>query len=314
MTILSFANLIRDDVDFAQYLKNSEAKAMVIPAGAYVDDLTVAMQSGADCVGDALPWAKFFGKFALRSREVTAWVGYKGHAKSAVLSEIMLSLMAVGRRVLVISPEFAPVELLKRKVRQSAAASAPTERYIRQWCAWANSRLWLFDKQSKLSPDLVLGVCAYGIEELQVNHIIVDSLMKCGIGTDDYNAQKDFVDRLQHLAHKSSDTHIHLVMHARKGEDDRRAPSLHDAKGTSELTDMLENVVTVWMDKRRQIAKQSPEGADSDDPDVLVTVEAQRNFPSLGRYGLWFANGLRFVAGANHKPRPYFAPELETTR
>lgn len=310
---MNFANLIRDDIDFGSYLKATEAKAMVIPAGAYVDDLVASLaESGSGCHGDQLPWTKLDGRFALRRKEVTGWVGYKGHAKSGFLSEIMLHLMTLDRKVLVISPEFAPLEILRRKVRQAAASAGPTAKYVRQWCAWANKRLWIFDKQSKLSPDLVLGVCAYAINELGVNHIVVDSLMKCGIATDDYNAQKDFVDRLQHLAHQSNDTHIHLVMHARKGEDDRKPPTLHDAKGTSELTDMLENVVTVFMDKKQQIAKASDK-ADPNIPDVLVTVEAQRNFPWQGRAGFWFANGLRFVGGPNHPARPYFAPELTET-
>ena len=308
-----FNNLIRDDIDFAAYLKASEAKAMIVPAGAYVDDLWASLRDGAaQCQGDPLPWGKFAGQFALRPKEITAWFGYKGHSKSSVLSEIIASLMVVGRKALLISPEFPALELLRRKVRQCAASAEPSERYVRSWSAWANKRLWIFDKQSKLNPELVLGVVAYAIQELGIHHIVVDSLMKCGIGSDDYNTQKDFVDRLQHLAHQSADTHIHLVMHARKSEDDHRPPGIHDVKGASELIDMVENAMSVWMDKRKQIDKDAGKSIEEGRPDVLLTLEAQRNFPVVGkRYGLYFARGLRFCGGSSIQPKPYFELDLQ---
>lgn len=318
MTLSAFDNFVRDDIDFVAYLRESEHRSRVIPAGRYVDDLWTSfeeeMRSGNSCPGDPMPWDKFNGQFAMRPREVTGWIGWKGHAKSAVLSEVVASLMTRhNRKALLISPEFGGVQLLKRKVRQCAASISPSEMYVRKWCAWANSRLWIFDRQSSLSPDLVLGVVAYAIKELGVNHIVVDSLMKCGIGSDDFGAQKTFVDRLQNLAHQSTDAHVHLVMHARKVEDDTKGPpGIHDVKGASELVDMLENVVTVWLDKRKQQSAKAGDPVDQTKPDVVLTIEAQRNFPafSFGRYGLFFSKGLRFASSSNASAPPYFAPEL----
>jgi twinkle protein len=307
---VNFSNFVRQDIDFAAYLQATEAKTMVIPAGLYVDDLVASFGPEHIAAGDQLPWGRFRDDFRLRGKELTVWFGYKGSAKSALLSEVMLSVMQGGRKVLVISPEFTPIEILRRKVRQSGAIVNPTERYARQWSAWANKLLWLFDKQSSLNADLVLGVVAYAIKELGVHHILVDSLMKCGMGVDDYNGQKSFVDRLQHLAHQSTDTHIHLVCHARKGLDDHRPPSLHDAKGASEITDLAENVITIHADKRKRLEAT----IDDSKPDVLVTIEAQRNHPHLGRYGLWFAKGLRFVGAPTMQPHPYFAMPQEDVK
>lgn len=310
-----FANFVADDIDFAAYLRDSESRARIIPAGRYVDDLWASLATDAQiaCQGDPLPWPKFHGQFHLRPRELTAWVGYKGHAKSAVLSEIIASLMMANRKALLISPEFPALELLRRKVRQCAASTSPSEEYVRRWAAWANKRLWLFDKQSKLDPALVLGVVAYGIQSLGVHHIVIDSLMKCGINSDDYNTQKDFVDRLQHLVHQSPDTHVHLVMHARKGADDYAPPNMHDTKGASELIDMAENVITVWMDKRKGIERDQGKPVETNRPDVCLTIEAQRNYPVTGRrFGLFFAKGLRFTGSPDFVPGPYFEVQRES--
>lgn len=307
-----FTGFVRDDIDFARHLANAEQKALVISAGAYVDDLVASFKDGAGVPGDPLPWPRLQGRFELRPRELTEWVGYKGHAKSAVLSDVMLAQVARGRRVLKVSPEFTGLELLRRAVKQSAGGDVPADRYIRGWCAWANKRLYIFDKQSQLSPDLVLGVVAYAINELGANHVLVDSLLKCGIGEDDYNGQKRFVDRLQHLAHASEDAHIHLVAHARKGASDLDPPNIHDARGSGAIVDLAENVIVVHMNKRKQVEKEAGGITHFGEPDVTLTVEAQRNMPhGFGRYGLWFAPGLRFAGKPEYRPPPYFRLETQ---
>lgn len=315
MSLANFQNVIRDsgDIDFASYYAASEGKTHVHSAGAFVDDLVEAFRMESGRVGgDPTPWAKVGDDLKFRPQEVTVWFGYKGHAKSAVLSEVFCNFMLAGRKCLVISPEFPVREVLKRKVRQCAATFSPDpDRYVPAWCKWADERLYLFDKQSKLSPELVLGVVAYGIQELGVNHIVVDSLMKCGVkGHSDslYSAQADFMDRLQHLAHGSEDTHLHIVMHGRKpshGGDDN-PPTIHDVKGASELIDLAENAISVWMDKGKWKKREAGMATDNTIPDVLLTVEAQRNHPKLGRYGLHFAPGLRFVEQANGYAAPYW--------
>lgn len=311
--IEGFQNVIPDTINFAAVLADVEAQAKqsLHPAGAFADELAERFRAGAGYVaGDPMPWGKIGDDLKFRPKEVTVWFGYKGHAKSAVLSEVFVNFMRLGRKCLVISPEFPAIEVLARKVRQSAATFSPSERYARRWCEeWANEYLWIFDQQRRLSPELVAGVVAYGIHKLGIHHIVVDSLMKCGVkghGDSLYSAQADFMDRLQHLAHGSDDTHLHIVMHGRKGDDDSRPPSIHDVKGASELIDMAENAISVWMDKGKWKKREAGQATDNTVPDVLLTVEAQRNHPKLGRYGLYFAPGLRFVEQANGYAAPYW--------
>lgn len=304
-----FKNIIPDSIDFAGKYRESEARAFVHRAGVFTDEVVKSFAGGNPVAGDRLPWPKFGDDLKFRKKEVTVYFGYKGHTKSGIISEVFCNLMSQGRKCLVISPEFPVAEVLRRKIMQSAATGDPGERYARSWFPWANETLWLFDQQKKLSPDTVLGVVYHAIHNLGINHIAVDSLMKCGVKGYEgslYAAQADFMDRLQNLIHGSDDTHLHMIMHARKGQDDSKPPSIHDVKGASELIDLAENAVSVWMDKGKWKNREAGQAVDNLRPDVVLTVEAQRNNPKLGTYGLWFAPGLRFAEQHNAIPAPYF--------
>lgn len=300
-----FDNLILDESKFLGYAAKMGVKGSIVGPDALVDDvLRYADEMRNGCGGAAMPWSKMHGEFALRSGEMTVWTGYKGHQKSSVLSEVTVCEMAQSRASMIISPEFPPHVLLWRMIRQSAGTTNPPESYVRAWVSWARGRVYLYARQGNVAPDYAIDLVEYAIHELKVHHVVFDSLMKIEGAPDDYALQKSFVARLQKAAHGSEHAHVHLVAHARKGMDDRKPPTLHDLKGTSEIADMPENVITVWANKAKQIERRD-ESMD-DEPDVVVSVESQRNWPNLGRYMLWHGRGLRFVSGPNYPVNPYF--------
>jgi twinkle protein len=233
---------------------------------------------------------------------MTVWTGYKGHGKSMMISHVLLFALMRGERVFIISPEFRPEGVLARKIRQAAENASPPDTFARRFLNWAgNNRLWLFDHQGALKPDTVIGIIRYAIEKHSVTHVLVDSLMKCGIAPDDYARQKQFVDDLQTIAHQNG-VHLHLVAHARKGESDDKPPRLHDVKGASELCDMAENVLSVWKNKRKLDAQSRGDKSLDDQPDARLTVDSQRNGDGwVGSIGLWFhAPSFQFLGQANH--------------
>jgi twinkle protein len=69
-----------------------------------------------------------------------------------------------------------------------------------QFGIFTDKRLWLYDQQGSVKTDALMGVIRYCANELKIQHIVIDSLMKCVSGEDDYNAQKDFVDELCSVA------------------------------------------------------------------------------------------------------------------
>ncbi|MCZ9335993.1 bifunctional DNA primase/helicase, partial [Klebsiella pneumoniae] len=79
-------------------------------------------------------------------------------------------------------------------------------------------------------------VVRYAAVELGVTHFMVDSLMKCVQGEDDYNGQKAFVDELTAIA-RDHGLHIHLIHHIKKPANEDHKPSKYDMKGSGAITD-----------------------------------------------------------------------------
>lgn len=211
--------------------------------------------------------------FRFRPYELTIWTGYKGHGKSALMSQVLLKLIQQKKKIFVCSPEFHPVELLYRFLVQLMATDDPSEEEAMAMLELLSDWLWVYDVQASLKPNDVAALCRYVAETLKPDHIVIDSLMKCGIAPDDYARQKQLVDQIQTVAHQNP-LHIHLVAHARKGNDDKKPAALHDIKGASEIGDMVENVLSVWRNK----PKEKGECKDpSIEPDAILVVEAQRN-------------------------------------
>jgi twinkle protein len=270
--LLAFPNTLRD-VDLTGYMEE-QVNHNVKPATDYRKELIrrVYNRGDGDPNATALPFNLLRGKFEFRQHELTIWSGYKGHGKSLLISQAFMGAIHRGKKVFIISPEFRPDSVLERMLYQYTQTLEPTVEHIEAFMRFVTERMWLYDAQSSLKPRDVVALCRYGADKLGADHILVDSLMKCGIGPDDYTGQKAFVDQVQSVAH-AHPLHIHLVAHARKSNDDSKPARLHDIKGTSEIADMAENVLVVWRNKDKEKTPDQKRG----EPDASLTVEAQRN-------------------------------------
>ena len=243
--------------------------------------------------------------FRFRPSELTIWTGYKGHGKSALLSQTLLGFMQHGKKVFVCSPEFHPVELLYRFLVQIIASNDPSEEEAEVLLEFASRLLWLYDVQSSLKPHDVPALCRWVCEFIKPDHIVIDSLMKCGLAPDDYSGQKRLVDQVQSIAHQHP-VHIHLVAHARKGDSDEKPARLHDIKGASEIADLAENVVSVWRNKPKEKARSQGDNSLNDAPDALFIVEAQRNCGGwIGTVPLFYQPDTMLYHEAGRNPASY---------
>lgn len=280
--IVNFPNMVPDTIDLSAFLDDDKVHR-VKDASAYKDKLRELIAGNGER-GLSMPWSAFHGHFEFRESEMTIWTGFKGHGKSAVLSQVLEHLMDRHRqKVFIISPEFPAHRVLHRLLIQSLKERHPTDEILDMWVDAVKDQLWLYDQQGSLSAKDVPALCRFAVQRLGVRHILIDSLMKCGIDPEDYGAQKRFVDTIQQVSHKSN-AHIHLVAHARKGRSDGEIGGLHDVKGASEIADMAENVIVVWRNKEKELG-----GSDISAPDCVVKVEAQRNGTGwIGKVPMFF--------------------------
>lgn len=293
----------------ARYLDPKELRA----ASSFESEVIEQFYPKNDRVtGIALPWQKVGEKFRLRPSEVTGWMGINGHGKTKLLSHITAYGIAQGEKWCLASMEMKPAVLLKTLYQQSCGLENPSEDVIRQTTRFVDERCWIVNITGTAKADRLLELFRYAWKRYGINHVVIDSLSKCGMAEDDYNAQKDFIDRCGDLA-KETGMHIHIVMHSRKHENEDKAPNKMDAKGTGAITDMVDNVVSIWRNKPKQdkistaICKgEEPEQKYLDKPDAIVQVHKQRHFDWEGKLLLWFNPGThQFLQKANDMPYDY---------
>lgn len=269
-------------VDFEAYMKaRDEDKANVKLAIDYHDDLMKRFAGDIDVSGTPTPWHWLYGKLMFRPGEITMWAGFNGHMKSLVLGYAMLAVIRAQKKACIASFEMPPSATLLRMARQCTGTNKPTDLAISKFYEFLDSRLWLYDQQGTVKPERVLGVVYYCAEVLGIDHIVIDSLMKCVADEDDYNGQKRFVDQLCAAA-RDLKVHIHLVHHSRKRDNEQTRPNKQDAKGSGSIVDQTDNYITVF---------KMPEGVKEKDPlspDFMLYCDKQRHGEWEGQFCLWF--------------------------
>jgi twinkle protein len=289
-----------DDIDFALYEHETDAQQMVKPAALWVQELIDRIKSPVKVSRCVMPWRKTHQLVQFRPGEVTLWGGANGHGKSLVTGQIGLSLCAQGERVCIASFEMKPIKTLERMARQWSCFNAADPAFhgnseakrqfldlYEQFRDWTETRLWLYDQQGTVSWRQVCAVVRYCAKELGVTHFVVDSLMKCVAGEDDYNGQKAFIDELTAIA-RDHGIHIHIVHHIRKPADESHKPNKYDYKGTGAITDQVDNVISVWRNKVKEKKREAGGLGLEAEPDALLICDKQRNGEWEGSIGLWF--------------------------
>lgn len=292
------------EIDFNKYLKDYPEWANVIPAELYANAV-IDYFHGDRPTDIGLPWTD---DFRFRPAELTIWAGYNGSGKSLLTSLIALHLMSHGEPCVIASLELLPLSTLARMTRQALGKNQPEENQIQSFHQWLSGKLWLYDQHGTVDSKRMLALGRYCHEALHhegrkanVRHLIIDSLMKCGIRVDDYNRQKEFVDQLTAFA-KQSGIHVHLVAHSRKGDTEHRELDKADIKGASEITDLADNVFVFYRNKLKERESDSDE-PDNDilkQPDAVLQCVKQRHGEAEPRIKLWFHKASMQYTGGEH--------------
>ncbi|ALD76048.1 DNA primase/helicase, phage-associated [Citrobacter portucalensis] len=231
------------------------------------------------------PWESLNHNFAFRQAEMSLVNGVNGHGKTEVVGHMALEAMRQGVKTCIASLEIKPGILLKRLTRQSTCLKLPPQLEIESAFKFYDDRLWLFGLTGTAKADRLIEIFTYAWKRYGIELFIIDSLMKCGIGDDDYNGQKAFVDALCDFKNKTN-THVLLVTHSRKGDSEEKPTGKMDVKGSGSITDLTDNLFIIWRNKLREKAIQKDQqGEELDDkerkalvaPASVLMLEKQRN-------------------------------------
>jgi twinkle protein len=286
-----------DDIDFSAYLQATESQQKVREASVYLDSIVEDVTNPQKEKAAQLPWEKTHEEFGFRPGEITLYAGSNGGGKSLVTGQIALHLIKQHQKVCIASFEMKPKRSLERMLRQFAGENIHKPRYMDKEAYirgivdrlknFSNGHLWFYDQQGTTSAQQVISVARYCAVKLGVNHIFIDSLMKCVQGEDDYNGQKWFIDELCALA-RDHNIHIHLIHHIRKLSNEESTPNKHDIKGTGAIADQVDNVFMVWRNKKKEHQASAGNSIDPQTNDAMLMCEKQRNGEVEEWYSLWF--------------------------
>ena len=133
-----------DDSQIHKYLKGDEKSYVQSPLE-FFDIAIDHLKNRGKNPGGILPWDIDFN---ILPHTLTIWAGMNGHGKSLIVQQVMLYLMTGDyssreEKVLMWSPELAPVYQLERLARQIVGDPYPDPAEAEEaWC-WLNNRLWL---------------------------------------------------------------------------------------------------------------------------------------------------------------------------
>nr|HOP40444.1 toprim domain-containing protein [Geobacteraceae bacterium] len=306
------AEEIRKRIETAESLDPGELKAPSSFRKAVIEEF---FPVGGELPGFNLPWPMKGRPVRFLRGEVTVWTGRNGHGKSLVLNQVAISAMGQGDQVCIASFEMHPRKTLSRIIRQGLGKGEPTREEIDTAFSWFDGKLWIFDLLGTAKVDRMLEVFRYAYQRYGVQQFVIDSLLKCGIDSDDYTGQKAFLDILNDFAN-TTNAHVHLIAHSRKDENEFSPPGKLDVKGSGDITDLASNVWSVWRNKVKEedlakldagepvkLSRSEIEGK----PDaLLMCVKARDDRGEEGKVGLFFhKTSLQYLERRHNSPTRY---------
>lgn len=297
------------DQDYVDFLGVQESQFIIKPSE-LIDEVTDRLRGEGETKGDLLPWSKTHNCIQFKKSEISIWGGFNGHGKSQILNMIVAFFIKANSKCLIASMEMKPAATMERMVRQISGTRDPSDQIIKSFMEWTDDKLWLYDQSDTVSAERIIGMIHYAAS-LGINHVVVDSLMKCGFkGGSDVRAsqQVEFVDRLCWAA-KTLNIHIHLVHHMRKGEGNKgeyTRPGKHDFRGNSELVDLVDNAFIIHRNKTKEDKINRGDMGYEDEQDATLECVKSRNGEWEGIFKLWFnKDSQQYTPDSRNKALPY---------
>jgi twinkle protein len=194
--------------------------------------------------GLSLPWAEANEYVRFMPGKVSIWSGPTFSGKTAFLRQLMLHAVQNRHRVLFVSLEEKPDDVWREFMCTASLTRTPNE-VQREYCLdlWED-KLYVFDSNELIDPTLLMGIIRFAVERFGLTHVVIDSLMRLNLRTDDYDGQREMGNTLGRLA-RMSGAHIHLVVHPRKTANSRQPMDLYDIRGAQDIVAQADLVVTL---------------------------------------------------------------------
>lgn len=197
------------------------------------------------------PWTPDL-PFRIRRGEFTIMSGFSGSGKTALLNQLMVSLITQGCRVMDASLEIRPAMTLYYMTRCALGRKHSEGPDVEACVAWLNESMFFLDCIGTVTVDRLMQAMEYARKRHGIDIFVIDSLFKCGLAPEDYAGQRSFADRITTFCNNTG-AHVILVAHSRKTNNGNElsVPSKADVAGSSDISNAAFNVLIAWRNKMK---------------------------------------------------------------
>lgn len=266
----------------------------------------------------------------IRPKETSTVFGFTGHGKTSVMTQICSYLQGQGAKGMVASLEMHKNSLKADFVRCYLGEVRPNPEQIRYAVTEsALSNIILVDPKEErmIKANKMLEYFRICLQRYGLDYIVLDNMMMCDVGHDDYDGQKHMIEALKKMA-RDFNTHFFIVAHVRKPPSKKEMaypPDPYEIKGAGEIANLVDNSLSVWrnMDKHhkmKEVRKNATNYGDIEElksePDAVVKLCKQRAGVGkskgwVGSAKLWCKAGVQFHTSPDANSLNYSLMELK---
>ena len=250
---------------------------------------------------------------------LTIWAGTNGHGKSALIQQFGL-WWGAGKytdkeeKILFWSPEMDFKVQIERMIKQVLGVGEPTTKAASYVMDYLEGKVFIYAKEEMVNGSEIIALARWASAN-GFTHLILDSLMMVDLQTDQANLNlgtKNFIRMLKEAA-RSTNLHIHLVAHTRKGETETKMADKMDIKGCTEIADLADYAFMIHKDVQKQLKLN--ENPDDEEwlrkPDGYLNCLKNRYDTEHPCLALWFSGKPFSFKGGRRADMPRL---IEPTR
>ena len=168
----------------------------------------------------------------------------------------------------------------------------------------------IYDHVGPAKSHDILMVFKYAAKKYGVKHFVIDSLMMMSdINNEKHEETTELILRLKQFA-MDYRVHLHLVAHSKKPDSkhdpNKHWPTKYDISGSSNISNLADNVICVWRNKEKEIqlaaaadmartgvyeAAEQLRSAHAQREDALFVIQKNRETGEEFARRLWFDKG-----------------------
>lgn len=253
----------------------------------FYDDIVYYNENFEKRFGTSTPWSKLTKILrGWRDDELTIWSGRSGSGKSTILNDVLLHDINKGIKSIIASLEMSPMKYLNWMIMRDRQKAILDKNDIKE-SLMSFTNLYIVNIEGQTDQTELFNVLDFAARKYGVKRFVIDSLMKIDIkGSDKYEEQKNFINRLIDNIAKKYDGHIHLVAHPRKSFKDTDKPDKVDVSGTGDITNLADNVLLLYRVDEKEKKKIRDEEGDA--ADTVLYVKKNREHGLEGEVNFHF--------------------------